>query len=464
MSASAQTYTVPVILPDLRREESIRQIVDALEYLDAVANDIFNRISFRVAENRDQLTSLNNRINVAQAKIDKLRSSTSKATKVFAPPKYPAPPSISQYQSVFHGVDPMLQKVRKSRATISSRVPEVTHETLKSKRKPPYVLKMEKKRKFREGVVVDDLEQIGEGLGRIPRHIASVSSLLLFNTSENPYKKYVLLDPLSGATTKIRQVEEQKDDLPAAPDSILKGEMLERGPQDSTIYQPIMADLPELEVPLSLPTLTHVAFDVTYSADLGPSIAPSLANTSVPELPNLAEPSAATTATLPEPTGSSGPPPPPDAPAGSAPPPPPPPPPVGGPPPPPPPPGPGSDSDDDEETESPPVEGGDARASLMDAIRKAGGASKAGLKNAKQRKKERKQKKEEAESPGDLLSDLSAALGRRRKAMSGKDKKDDAPSLGGGSMMDKISAMIPPPPAPGEGDSDGFAESGEGGW
>ena len=312
--------------------------------------------------------------------------------------------------------------------------------------------------------MVDDLEQIGEGLGRIPRHIASVSSLLLFNTSENPYKKYVLLDPLSGATTKIRQVEEQKDDLPAAPDSILKGEMLERGPQDSTIYQPIMADLPELEVPLSLPTLTHVAFDVTYSADLGPSIAPSLANTSVPELPNLAEPSAATTATLPEPTGSSGPPPPPppDAPAGSAPPPPPPPPPVGGPPPPPP--APSSDSDDDEETESPPVEGGDARASLMDAIRKAGGASKAGLKNAKQRKKERKQKKEEAESPGDLLSDLSAALGRRRKAMSGKDKKDDAPSLGGGSMMDKISAMIPPPPAPGEGDSDGFAESGEGGW
>ena len=48
--------------------------------------------------------------------------------------------------------------------------------------------------------------------------------------------------------------------------------------------------------------------------------------------------------------------------------------------------------------------------------------------------------------------------------MIGKDKKDDAPSLGGGSMMDKISTMIPPPPAFGEGDSDGFAESGEGGW
>ena len=45
--------------------------------------------------------------------------------------------------------------------------------------------------------------------------------------------------------------------------------------------------------------------------------------------------------------------------------------------------------------------------------------------------------------------------------MSGKDKKDDVRCLG---MMDKISAMIPPPPAPREDDSDGFSESGEGGW
>ena len=458
---SAQTYSVPVILPDLRKEESIQQLVNALEYLDAVANDIFNRISSRVAENRDQLTGLNNRINVAQAKIDKLRTSSTKATRVFATPKYPAPKSISHYQSVFHDVHPGMHRVQKAKANFTSRVPEVTQEALTAKRKPPYILKLEKKKKFREGVVVDDLEQIGEGLGSVPRHIESVSSLLLFNTSENPYKKYVILDPLSGAQTKTREAVDQENQLPDAPESILKGEMLERGPQDSTIYQPIMADLPELEVPLSLPTLTHVAVDETYIADLGPSIAPSLANTTVPDLPNLAEPSSvATTDILPEP--SSGPPPPP-GPATAPPPPPPPPPVAAAAPPPPPPPQDSDDSDSGEGGDEPLVEG-DARASLMDAIRKAGGASKAGLASSKQRKKERKKKKEEADSPGDLLNDLSAALGRRRKAMSGGGKKDDAPSLGGGSMMDKISAMIPPPPGPGEGGSDGFAESGEGGW
>lgn len=46
---ASQSYNVPVILPDLRKEESYLQIVDALEYLDAVANDVFNRITCRYA-------------------------------------------------------------------------------------------------------------------------------------------------------------------------------------------------------------------------------------------------------------------------------------------------------------------------------------------------------------------------------------------------------------------------------
>ena len=44
---ASQAYNVPVILPDLRKEESYHQIADALEYFDAVANDVFNRITFR---------------------------------------------------------------------------------------------------------------------------------------------------------------------------------------------------------------------------------------------------------------------------------------------------------------------------------------------------------------------------------------------------------------------------------
>ena len=120
-----------------------------------------------------------------------------------------------------------------------------------------------------------------------------MSSLLLFNTSENPYKKYIVLDPLAGAMTKTRdKVIEEENALSEAPMSILKGEELTRGTKDSVMYVPIMPDLPELDVPSMLPDLPHVAGDLFYAGDMGQSIAPSMANTSVPELPNLADPEA----------------------------------------------------------------------------------------------------------------------------------------------------------------------------
>ena len=266
-------------------------MVDSLEYLDAVANDIFNRISARVADHRDDLVAINNRINVAQAKIDKIRNTTSKATRVFSPPKYPPPDKLDEYQSVFRDVNVKLQGVRQNKSMVTARLQEVTRETIKTKMRPQLIDYARTKKKFsREGVVMDDPELLGEGLGSLPRHLPSVSSLLLFNTSENPYRKYVLLDPL-GAKIKTRDtVAAEEDKMAAAPSSILYGERLETGPQESTLYRPNMPDLPELEVPASLPFLAFVADDVEYTADLGPSIAPSLANTSVPELPNLADP------------------------------------------------------------------------------------------------------------------------------------------------------------------------------
>ena len=106
---------------------------------------------------------------------------------------------------------------------------------------------------------------------------------------------------------KTRKKEEDTDEIHEAPSSILHGEQLERAPQDSTIYQPVMPDLPELEVPMSLPFLSHIADDITYEDDRGPSIAPSMAN--VPDLPDLAGPSITDTPVSTD--SSSAPPPPP---------------------------------------------------------------------------------------------------------------------------------------------------------
>ena len=68
--------------------------------------------SHRVADNCDQLTQINNRILTSQAKIDKLRSASTKAARVFSSPKYPAPESITDYHTIYQDVNPLLHRVR----------------------------------------------------------------------------------------------------------------------------------------------------------------------------------------------------------------------------------------------------------------------------------------------------------------------------------------------------------------
>ncbi len=253
--------------------------------------------------------------------------------------------------------------MRKTRVQIDSRLPDVTKELLRAKSKLlsiPYSRK--KHGRDRTQSSSESESTGGEGLGSLPHYLSSVSSLLLFNTAENPYKKYVVLDPLEGAKTKTRdKIIEEENELSAAPITITQGEELGRVQQDSIMYVPLMPELSQLDVPEMLPQLQYVASDVFYSADVGASIAPSLANT-VPDLPNLADPKApaAVGTQLPPPAKE---PPPPSAPA-------PPPPPMAAPPLP---------SVGDQSGESSEEEGeegsddpGHGRASLMDAIRKAG--------------------------------------------------------------------------------------------
>jgi WAS family protein 1 len=74
-------YSVPVIQQDLRQEETILQIANALDYLDQVVKDIFTRIESRIVESKARLEILHKRASLAKMKVEKLTGS-SKATKV----------------------------------------------------------------------------------------------------------------------------------------------------------------------------------------------------------------------------------------------------------------------------------------------------------------------------------------------------------------------------------------------
>jgi len=57
-----------------------------------------------------------------------------------------------------------------------------------------------------------------EGLGRLPTELESISSLILFNTPENPYKKYVSLDNLAGK--EVETPVQDKKSLADAPTTL----------------------------------------------------------------------------------------------------------------------------------------------------------------------------------------------------------------------------------------------------
>lgn len=174
-----QSYEVPIVPPDLRREETIRQICDSLDYLEKVADDIFNRISKRVTENHGRLHAIHERVNLAHARIDTLKESK-KATKVFSSAKHPADKDVHEYGSVFSRIEEEpLTNVKHESYHLQSRHKPVDERVLKEKLQFYNVYLNTKKKGKNDGTD-------GQGLGRLPSTISSVSSLLLFNTSENP--------------------------------------------------------------------------------------------------------------------------------------------------------------------------------------------------------------------------------------------------------------------------------------
>lgn len=248
-----QVYNVPIILPSLRREESINQIIDSLEYLEKITEDIFSKISSRVGENRERIASLNQRVDLAQAKIDRIKG-IKKATRVFSSAKYPAPPKLDPYKSLY-STENDLEEIKRQSYRLNSKFTAVDEHIMKEKLQF-YNVHLDIKKKN------DETKE--EGLGSLPKNLHSVSSLLLFNTTENPYKKYVMLDPLSGAVTKTRSNIEEEQGIGAAPVTITQGEEIDRLAATNYFYVPNLGEVPEIDVPVYLPDLPGIADDLAY--------------------------------------------------------------------------------------------------------------------------------------------------------------------------------------------------------
>ncbi|XP_046485166.1 WASH complex subunit 1 isoform X1 [Neodiprion pinetum] len=474
-----------VIPHDLRQEETIVQIAEALDSLNSAVASIFSCIDERLSENTKRLAGIKGRAVKLQGRLDHLQNNLSlKAVKLYSAAKYPSNHVYREYPLT---LKLPIKKEDKPPSVYKSPVPiaqELNSQNI--------VTEKSKDGRWNVDINIQDKLQFyhvksktnkGKGSGHsraIPVRPTSVSSLLLHDAKDNQYGK-LPAKSLASANDK-REIED-------APTSILQSwHTNDLESPSNYFYAPTLGEVPQINVPLSLPDLPGIVDDERFVLDLhsqSPIAPSSVVTTPTVNLPLPAAPSdSAPDATM-EPQNSrenepslpnlslpsisseqNPPPPPPPVEIGNVshpgPPPPPPPnpstlsistsqPPPSAPAPPPPPPPPSlveppklsSSVTKDTKTQSvksvPNVDQVDNRSSLMAAIRDAGGVGRAKLRSAA-RKDENTDKWSSAFVGGDLMADLHNKLSLRRRGISGTAT----------GALGRMSAMIPPPPKPNE--------------
>ncbi|GAM17452.1 hypothetical protein SAMD00019534_006270 [Acytostelium subglobosum LB1] len=267
--SSTQIYQVPVVSNGLREPESLLQIVDALASLDNVFNNVYTSISSRVSKEKSRIDNVSNRLSRAQCKVDSIVGSRNAIT-VFSSARYPSSNQWTDYSPLYSDKARVPFNPSSSNYQLNDVVATRQQQQQQDSQEVlgEHVVFIEKSMK---GLAKnEELEK--EGLGQLPQHISSVSNLLLFNTQENPYKKYPnSLDNMKDGMDNTNQgrghqvLLHGRRRLQAPPVSVEKGESIVQTKSGWIPQMSInLSDLQQNVFPTSLP-LDHVAENINWN-------------------------------------------------------------------------------------------------------------------------------------------------------------------------------------------------------
>ena len=414
---TSQVHCLGVCFDDFRKEHTVAQALKTLENMSSVMDKMFDGIISRVNEEADRIAQIDERIEDAKAKVKKITGITT-STTVHSAAKYPASEKLKGFKRLNHG------------ATFS-RMPEFSL----ADENAHFLPSDRKISRKRERSLIDlysdvnpDLSQfetgLKRGLGQLPRHLPSVSSMLLFDSKSNPYKDYNVLPSLMGRDVKRRgdNGDEAGRSMGDAPDTFMNPDSAMNAQQLDFLHRPAAPEVAPIEF-MNLadfdPSFKNIASNINYESLSGnalPSIAPTAHQKSgLPDLPAIMDAPGAQTSSIPPVSNQTAPPPPPVT-TTTAPPPPPPPPTTTQKAPPPPPvtssnkPSVAKVDKRPKEDQPPPMAGG-----LLGDIAKG-----MKLKSAKKRKLKKKKKKKGKPT---LADQLRNRLNRRADFMSGRSRK-----------------------------------------
>ena len=110
--------TIQLVTPDLTHQETILQIVDALDHLDKVTDEVFANIQAKIDQNAAKLANLDSRVDIADQKVKALSEMNQKATCIYSSAKYPEENEVQDYISAFKGIDQRIQFVKSTNVKV----------------------------------------------------------------------------------------------------------------------------------------------------------------------------------------------------------------------------------------------------------------------------------------------------------------------------------------------------------
>jgi WAS family protein 1 len=185
----------------------------ALQALEHTLTDTAHTLHQHLATQQHRLDTLTHKLNRAQLLVNAIASQPKRANTVYSAAKYPANKATKDQFSVLHTIK--LKEEYQPNPTLEhpGALRVLDHSDL-------FV-------RLYESGLVKNFEQALAGIGHLPEKIDSVTNLLLFNSNQNPYKKYSSLDNLDGSR-KVSPEQDLTEEIFSAPQTIIDGSILVR--------------------------------------------------------------------------------------------------------------------------------------------------------------------------------------------------------------------------------------------
>ncbi|GMH91454.1 hypothetical protein TL16_g12065 [Triparma laevis f. inornata] len=297
-------FSLPLAHSDFQQTANVTDALHSLQRLDEATSSIFARLLSRIGHETERCKSMSSRVTTARSKISNISLNRTRATTIFSTAKHPASSPPPNQQHIFKSSNDVLAGIQ-AFPDAEEEVEYVTMDPQASALSHPEQLQELNGLYQRLNPHATDMQRVEilmeeQGLGPLPSSsvITSSASLLLFNSTRNPYKEYERVNNLMGKDMERRDsMNEKEKDIHVAPTTLVDGDMLPDVAAIDLMFKPELGEMNSLALPdnLALPNLANLSFGGGDQQGIAPSQFQNANQLSLPAIEFQPAPSATET-------------------------------------------------------------------------------------------------------------------------------------------------------------------------